>query len=257
MNKSLTLLFCVVCLASVSLLSGCVRTGTLEPEKWAPKERAQAHVDLGMTYLRQEQLDTARSEFDLAIAIYPQLDTAYHANALLLSRLGEDQRAMDDFSKAVYLNPDNFAAANDYGIHLCQQNQTKKGIEQLNRIDGVAPEDQALGIQLGLGICHYHGNDFKAAENHLRVVLQQAPTLPQALLPMAEINYRSKAYLSARAFLERYFGAGALSERSLFLAANVESELGDINKANQYRRELKRRFPGSPLNSELESLLSE
>ena len=245
--------YCLFILAA--LLSGCVSTETNEPKKWAPEERAEAHVNLGMKYLRENQFETAEQEFDAAIATNPNSDTAHHAKGLLLARKGDNLQASSYFEKAVQLNPDNYRAVNDYAIDLCQQGQTTKGIEQLVGVEQITANDQVLGTQLGLGVCYQKAGEIEKANQYLRSVLNQSPYIPQALLPMAEVSYAQKQYLSARGFLERYFGTGALSEKSLFLAANVEIELGDEIKANQYRRELQRQYPGSPNNAKLEALL--
>ena len=240
---------------ALALLTGCVSTDTTETEKWAPEKRAEAHVDLGMTYLRENQFETAETEFDAAIATNPKSDTAHHAKGLLLSRMGDSLQASVYFEKAVQLNPDNYRAVNDYAIDLCQQGQADKGISELIRIEPVSANDQLLGTQLGLGVCYQKAGEIEKANQYLRSVLSQSPYIPQALLPMAEVSFAQKEYLSARGFLERYFGTGALSEKSLFLAANVEIQLGDEIKANQYRRELQRQYPGSPNNAKLNALL--
>jgi type IV pilus assembly protein PilF len=254
MNRILGIVYLTIIIA---LGSGCVTTNESELEQWDPKERAEAHVKLGMIYLTRNQYDTARKEFDLALEINPQSDAVYHAKALLQTKLGNNGEATRFFAKAVSLNRSNYSAVNDYGIHLCQQGQTEEGINQLNRIDADTANDQLLATKLGLGVCYFRDQDYSISEKYLRYVLEQSPTIPQALLPMAEINYAQENFLTARAFLERYFGVGAISERSLYLAAMVEIELGDTIKANQYRRELKRRYPLSDFNSVLEPLLQE
>jgi type IV pilus assembly protein PilF len=247
--KTLLLVF------ALSASVGCVSSGAVEPEKWAPEKRADAHVNLGMTYLRENQFDTAAYEFDAAIATNPKSDKAYHAKGLLFSRIGDTLQATAFFKKAVELNPENYLAVNDYAIHLCQQGNSKRGIQQLLRIESIAANDKLLGTQLGLGVCYAESGKVVKADQYLRAVLKQEPYVPQALLPMAEVSFSQKEYLSSRAFLERYFGTGAISEKSLFLAAKVEHTMGDLNKANQYRRELQRRYPGSLFNSKLKVLL--
>lgn len=241
---------------TIVALSGCITSGPAEPEKWSPEDRAEAHVRLGMTYLRQNQYDTANSEFDIALAINPKSDTVFHARGLLLARLGNPEAATASFVKSISLNSSNYAAVNDYGIHLCQQNRAADGISQLKRIESNVANDQSLGTLLGLGVCYFNHRQSVLADGYLRQVLDKSPTLPQALLPMAEIRFNDKKYLSARGFLERFFGTGSISERSLFLATRVEHELEDINKANQYRRELRRRFPLSALNKQLDKILN-
>ena len=253
MNTPISLVLSVLLVSAI--LSGCVTTSPPTQEKWAPQDRAEAHVELGMNYLVKGQYETAGAEFDTAIKIYPQSDKAYHGRALLQASTGDDEAAVRSFARAVSLNPENFRAANDNGIHLCQQNRVSKGIKQLKKVEANPANDQVLGTHLGLGVCFYRDKQYEKADTYLRLVLNQSPSLPQALLPLAEINYKQEDYLHARGFLERYFSAGSISERSLYLAAKVEIELEDTLRANQYRRELKRRFPLSEFNAELESLL--
>ncbi len=248
MNRAWIVATCLI------VISGCVST-TTEPEKWSPEKRAEAHVQLGMDYLRRNQFETAKGEFDAALAINPKSDTAHHSMALFLARKGDNERATSYFSRAVALNSENFLAVNDYAIHLCQQDESKKGIAQLVRIEDNPSNNKLLGTQLGLGICFLRAKKLDQAEKYLRIVLQDSPTLPQALLPMAEVSVLNNKFLTARAFLERYFATGAISERSLFLAASVEHQLDDSNKANQYRRALLRVFPTSSYNEKLEGLL--
>jgi len=246
-----------LCLITITIfLISCVSTIN-EPKKWKPRERAEVHVQLGLTYLRQNQYDTANMSFDSAIAINPQSDAAHHAKGLLMSRMGNQEDAEKFFARAVSLNPNNYLAVNDYAVHLCQNKNTHEGLALLKDIENQPSNNNIMIMQtmLGIGICYHRRGDYKSSSEYLRTVLDSMPELPQALLPMAEISYKDKKYLSARAFLERYFGAGALSENSLYLAANIENQLGDKNKANQYRRELKKRFPISHLNKKLDELL--
>lgn len=239
------------------IVSGCVQTGVEKIEKWGPEQRAEAHVKLGLTYLRQGRFDTAATEFDDAISINPKSGSAHHGKALLLSQLGQTDQATKHFSLAVSLDSSNYLAVNDYGIHLCQLGRVNEGIEQLQGIEKAIDNGNLPGTQLGLGICHSLNKDAEPAERYLRRVLQRSPSLPQALLPMAEISYQQGKFLTGRAFMERYFATGTLSERSLYLAALIEHSLGDINKANQYRRALRDRFTASDLDSKLERLLGE
>ncbi len=254
MNPEFTLTLPALVLAMV--LSGCITTSTNTQKKWSPEERSQAHVDLGMDYLRKNQLETASDQIEMAIAIFPKSDSAYYAKALLLAQLGRNKEATGFFAKAVSLNSNNFKARNDYGIHLCQQDQVLKGIEQLKRVENTAIQSQSLRTNLGLGVCYFRDKQYHQAEAYLKLALQQSPSLPQALLPLAEIDYEKKDYLHARGFLERLFATGSVSERSLYLASLVELHLEDEDKANIYRRELKRRFPLSTLNNELGILLN-
>jgi type IV pilus assembly protein PilF len=238
------------------LYSACTTTGPELPKKWDPERRAESHVLLGQDYLRRGKYEIAREEFDLAISINPKSDRAHHGKGLLLAQTGYKEEARKMLAKAVSLNESNFLAVNDYGIYLCQNDDYEMGISSLSRVEA-RPDNQLMtNTQLGLGICNYGKGDVDSAKRYFRLVLKALPSLPQALLPMAEISYNEQKFLSARAFIERYIAAGAISEKALVLGANTELQLGDSAKAKQYAQELRRVYPTSDQLQAFRSLFS-
>lgn len=238
------------------LISGCATTPSDSPQKWDSSERAEAHVDLGFDYLRRGQFDVAREELNLAISIDPKSDRAYHGKGLLMAQTGHVEEATQLLAKAVSLNSSNYLAANDYGIYLCQNGDFDTGIVILQRAEARPDNELVSNTQLGLGICNFEQGNGPEAKQHFRKVLRTLPNLPQALLPMAEISFQEQNFLSARAFVERYIAAGALSEKALVIGANTEIMLGDKEKAQQYARELRRAYPSSSQNEKFRSLLN-
>lgn len=237
----------VVLSAVMVALSACTTTGSLpsQPEKWEPDKRAQAHVDLGLDYLRRRQFKTAREEFDLALSLDPQSDSAYHGKGLLMAQSGYTEDAKKLLAKAVSINASNFLAVNDYGTYLCGNGEFQKGIEVLKLIETRPDNQLAANTQLGLGVCNFEQGNMAEAKQNFRAVLDASPTLHQALQPMAEISFQEQNYLSARAFIERFIASGVLSEKILVLGINTELALGDTEKARQYARELRRSYPTS------------
>ncbi len=242
-------------LAVVWGASACVSDGDSRIEKWETDRRVEAHVDLGMDYLRRNQLETADDKFDQALEINPASDRAYHGKALVQIRLTRYDQANRWFERAIALNRDNFTAMNDYGIQLCRQGQIERGLVQLERVITLRKGTVPDLTWLGLGVCHFQANNLDTAKQHFQTVLQSNPVLPQALLPMAEIAYRQSNYLSSRGFLERYFAADVVNAKALLLAAQVEFQLDDADKARFYARELRARFPQSPELAEVKEFL--
>ena len=235
----------LVLFACLAVLAGCATSGAQEAEKWVPTKRADAHVSLGLDYLRRGSFEVALEEFDLAIAINPNSDRAHHARGLLSAQRGFVEDAKKSFARAVRLNPSNFTAVNDYGIYQCQNGSYQSGIDQLSAIENRQDNPLRTNTLLGLGICYYRQNSFEEAKPYLRQALNASPRLPQALLPLADISYRESKFLGARAFIERYIAAGAMSEQALVIGANTELQLGDGRKAKQYATELRRLYPTS------------
>ena len=234
-------------LAMILVLSivGCATSGAEKAEKWAPTKRADAHVSLGLDYLKRGLFDVAHEELELAISINPNSDRAHHAKGLLSAQRGFTEDAKKSFAKAVRLNSSNFNAVNDYGIYQCQNGSYQGGIAQLRSIEARQDNPVRTNTLLGLGICNYKLNNFNEAKSYLRTVLNASPRLPQALLPLADISYRESQFLNARAFIERYISVGAISEQALVIGANTELQLGDGLKAKQYATELRRVYPTS------------
>ncbi|NKB75874.1 MAG: hypothetical protein GKR96_02240 [Gammaproteobacteria bacterium] len=278
MKRSILLMVLIVTLP----ISGCVTV--IEEEKWSSRERAQAHVLLGLDYLKHDQLDIARVEFDLAFAIDGNSDTVYHGKGLLLERSGYPAQATAMFKKSIELNPRNFTAINDYAIHLCHQHSSNlfvvdgaenvstekrsngtqdstwqmnslKGLGLLNSIENNPDNDQMLQTLLALGVCNHQLDRVDVAVEYFKVVLEKRQDLPQALLPLAEIYHQKRHYLSARGFIERYFSTGSISSRSLLLAVKVEIELDDQDSSKRYIRALTTKFPDTEEAKQLSSVL--
>ena len=229
----------------VFLIAGCASSSQNETQKWEPTKRASAHVSLGMDYLKRGNFDVAREEFDLAISIDPNSDEAFHAKGLLLAQTGFVDDAQRNFARAVRINRSNFRAANDYGVYLCQNDKVDTGVSILKKVEARPDNTYLANTSLGLAICFHELNQLQLSKQYFRTVLESDPRLPQALLPMAEILYREQNFLSARAFIERYINTGSRAERALIAGANIEQRLGDIEKARQYARELRRLYPNS------------
>ncbi|MEM7564048.1 MAG: tetratricopeptide repeat protein [Pseudomonadota bacterium] len=244
----------LIFLCAIALV-GCVSTGPKPLEKWETEKRAKAHIDLGLNYLRRGELETAQEEMELALSINPGSSRASHGMGLISARNAEPQDALKWFARAVRQDRTNFTAVNDYGIQLCQTGQTDKGIKQLMPISEVRENNAVVATYLGLGICHHRQQQLDLAQGYYRRALQGSPTLPQALLPMAEISKAENKPLIARAFLERYFAAGAISPKALLLAAQVEVQLNDKERARLYARELRAQFPKAPEVNQLKALL--
>ena len=230
---------------SVVFFTGCAGTQSDAPKKWAPAKRAEAHVALGMDYLKRGKFEIAREEFNLAISIDPNSDDAFHGKGLLLAQTGFVKDAKRNFARAVRINRSNFRAANDYGIYLCKNDEAEKGIAALKKMAARSDNIYRANTSLGLAVCYRALNQPEQSKQYFRTVLESDPRLPQALLPMAEISYQQGNYLSARAFIERYINTGARAERGLVAGANIERRLGDKEKARQYVRELRRLYPTS------------
>jgi len=234
----------------VVLFSGCT---TPPAKKWDNDKRADLHVQLGLDYLRRNQLDTSQKELDLALTINPNHSEANYIAALLNVRLKKDDVAGRHFKRALHSDPANHAARRDYGAHLCRLGRSSDGLTQLETAlaDQLNPRPDVAAMTAGVCLMD---SDLDKAEEYFRQALRKNPGLPPALYNMAKISYEREEYLSARAFLERFFSVSPGTPDSLFYAVKVERQLGAHDVAQQYAKQLRVNFPNAEQTRELLNL---
>lgn len=240
----------VLLVCSVVLISACT---TPPVKKWDNDKRADLHVQLGLDYLRRDQLDTSQKELDKALLIDPNHSEGNYIAALLNVRLKKDDLAGRLFKRALQADPTNHAARRDYGAHLCRNGQSSAGLTQLEMAlaDELNPRPDVAAMTAGVCLVE---TDLDGAEDYFRQSLKKNPRLPPALYNMAKISYEREEYLSARAFLERFFSVSPGTPDSLFYAIKVERQLGAHDVAQQYAKQLRVNFPNAQQTRELFNL---
>ena len=226
-------------------MSACT---TVEPqfESKDSQQQAQTRVSLGMSYLRIKQLDFAEQEFNKALSLSKQADGAYHGLGLIAIQRENVPLALSLLGKAVSLNSHNLNAISDYAVVLCRNQQASAGLAQLQKINGQQVAASSLNTALALGVCHLALKHYAQAGQAYRQALQVNPRLESALLPMVEISQQLGNALAARAYIERYFGAGYSSPKALLLGAEVERLLDNRQQQQRYLQQLWARYPASP-----------
>ena len=202
----------VVALILALTLAACV---TEKPDGWTgdrqadPEEAARVNSALGNRYMRDGQLELARDKLETAVKFDPGLADARANLAFVYQRLGNAKEAGKHYRKAVSLAPNDPNYRNAYGVFLCAQGE------------GEAAQKQ---FQAALDVPAYR--------------------LREVTLTNSGVCYR-RDYLTARAFVQRYDAAAAMSPGVLWVAVRTERALGDRAAADAYAAQLKKQFPRS------------
>lgn len=103
---------------------------------------APYHLDIqnkyAMALIRNGNLDAARERFEFIISENPIFEKVYPSYGYLLSQMGESEKAVLQYQKAISLNPDLLYAWLNYGAHYLQQgdiNNLEKCLKEVLRID--------------------------------------------------------------------------------------------------------------------------
>jgi type IV pilus assembly protein PilF len=237
----------LVVLVSLFLIIGCSQNPPA-PKKLSKAEKSEVYRDLGIRYYQLGKLAIAKEKLTIALHIDPNNAQTHNALGVLYGRLNDKNTAKNHFDSAIALAPGDAKVKNNYGRFLCEQRKYPQAMNYLQS----AAKDPTNQIQwqvfTNLGHCNLlQGNKQKATLFFKKALLQNPKHAP-ALLEMSKIYYAERKYMTARAFLERFFSASGKFQtaESLDLGYLIENALGDNIKAENYRNSLMRQFPGSP-----------
>jgi len=233
-------------------LAGCVSSGGSKQFGSPDNERAaQINLEIGIDYLRKNNLAQAKEKIDRAIEQNPRNSQAQVTAGMLYGRLGQNSKAESHFAKGLALDPKNPEVQNNYGAYLCQQGKHARG-EKLMIEAATNPLYRTPEVAyLNASNCARNGGDMKRAEENLRSALKVRPKFGEALFQMADLQYKQTDYLSARGFLERYQEVGRTNPASLWLGVRIERGLGNTTAAKNYAERLKLEYPRAAQTKEL------
>lgn len=242
-------LFAPVATVLLLSLAGCVTTSSRpEPQPTSSTDAARYNMQLGISYLRQDNLPAARDKLEKALEQDPGLATAHSALGVVFERLEDPDGAERHYRRAVELDgsdPDNL---NALAVFTCSRKDKPK--------DALKLFDRAIAIPLSVktanrtmlytnaGTCAKKV-DLERSEAYLRGALTQDPNFPDALYQLADVSLERGNALQARGFIERYLAAGKPTPAALWLGVRIEQSLNDVAAANRYGEQLRRTFPES------------
>ena len=181
----------------------------------------------------------------------PNYGPTYNVFVLLYKLLWENNKAEENFKRALAINNIDSSTLNNYGNFLCKQGRLKQAERSfLRAAENPLYEAPEIAIT-NVGQCVYTNNQIENSKKYFRQALQLNPRIPQALLKMSEINFEEKNYLSARAYLQRYQENIPHNAKTLLLGIRIEKKLGDKDAVSSYELLLKNSFPDSDEYAEM------
>jgi len=233
-------------LLSLMLLSGCSSSQPVDADKKTDaRKAAESNTQLGLEYMNRGQLEVALGKLKKAVKDDPAYAPGHTVLAVLYERLGELQLAGKHYQKALQADPTSGDVNNNYGVYLCKTGQGKEAIPYfLKALDDPFYSTPAVALA-NAGSCAMNKDELADADTYLRNALKYDPQFPDALLSMANLEYRQNNNLGARAFLQRYEAVALQTPKSLFLGYEIETALQDDKTARQYLSLLNSKFPES------------
>lgn len=230
---------------AVSMLSACISSDSATHNAEPSDDAAEQNYDLGTQYYRNGSYGLAQLRLERAVELDSKYADAYSLLALTQVQLGKHRLATDSFEKAVRLEPDNFNARNAFAVFLCQQRDFDGAKKQFDKAIDVRENDNAEVMMSNAGVCMVQKPDLVLAEEYFREALATRPTYGEPLIQLASLKHQIGDSLTARAFIQRYLAVNKASAGVLYLAVQVEVNLGDERAANDYKSQIFTDYPNS------------
>ena len=237
----------LVFLFLIALLASCSNQPQKQGQEQGPdlKEASKLNVELAVGYIKRNDLDVARGKLEKAIEQDDTNSDAYKTLGYLYSRLGMNKEARKAYDKAIDLKSDDPDLHNNYGTFLCKMGKIDEALKQF-KIAYTSPfYDSPYLAYANAGTCLSKQGNYLQAETMLRKALYYDPNLPGALISMADLGIKTKRYLMARAYIERYHAKTKPSSDSLWIAVQAEKGLGNRAHYLKYANQLISEFPNS------------
>jgi protein O-GlcNAc transferase len=167
-----------------------------------------AHANLGRAYLAVDDFDRARTSFETALRLNPDLALAHECLGVVLQRQGHTEAAVTHFQRVAVLQPDSAEAHNNLGVALHERGQFDHAYAAYKRALELDPKLAGAALNLA-EVMRLQGKHAEAVEFCRRVVALQPGT--------ADAHYRLGIALHAN-------GSGAEAVGSLREALVIDPD---------------------------------
>lgn len=211
------------------------------------KEAAVINVQLASGYIQRGELKIAETKLLKALEFDDEYVPAYTTMAVLMTKVGEKDKAGDYYALAIDLDPYDPELQNNYGAFLCNVGKLEGAFEQFNKALKNHFYATPEVAHANMGYCLMQGDrpNYDKAEKHLRIALKNNPNMVTALLAMGELGVEVKKFLMVRAYMQRYHALVKPNAHSLWIQIQAEHALGDKQFFIKLSRELLKKYPSS------------
>ena len=237
----------LILLSTVFALASCgnQRESTRQSDGPDFKQAAELNVQLAIGYIQRDQLEAAKDKLDKAIKQDENNLEARKTMAYLLTRLGMNDEADEQYQAAISIKSSDPGLHNSYGAFLCSIDRADEAMEQFKSAYTHPFYETPYLAFANAGTCLLKQGDYVEAEAMLRKALRINPALPGALVSMAELGIKTKKYLMSRAYIERYHQRNKTTAQSLWIQVQAEKALGAKEYYIKYAKQLIAEFPDS------------
>lgn len=246
------LLFFFTALPSLIWLSGCVQQplnngAPIQSNSDRAFQSAKIHTELAAEYFNRGQLDVAIEEVNEALKAQSNYALAFNVLGLINMTLNENNKALDNFERAIRLAPKNSEIHNNYGWFLCQRFSQR--IDQAIDHFMVAAKDPLYATPemsyANAGICETKRQNYTEAKVFFHKALSLRPSYAPAAIGLIDMDFQRGNLTDAKSKLAQFLQNNAPTAESLMMAIKIEQAAGNQLAVDSYIFQLHKYFPES------------
>jgi type IV pilus assembly protein PilF len=224
-------------------LGGCASGGS---ESARPtNDAAKLNVELGVAYLQQGDLATAKEKLERARVQDPHSAAVHGALAMLYERLADDKKADAEYRTAQQLTPNDPELQNNYAVYLCRTGRVDEGVKRFEAAAANRLYRTPWAAYTNAGVCLRAEHRDTDAEAHFERALAVRPDYAEAMLQLSDLEFSLQHQALARTRIDVFLMRNAATPDLLLLAWRIAGAQKDQPGADRYAQRLAKEFPNS------------
>ena len=210
---------------------------------------AEAYYLLGTIYLKKQQPQEARANFERSLKLPPiYFDTApdaWNNLGMLAIQEGHADEAIKNFQQALRLSPNHVIALQNLGNVYREQSQWAEAMSKLQLAVRLDPEDAEANY--GLAMAYAGQDDTESAYEYLQRALKLRPRYPEALNNLGILYARTGRMTEAIATFAQCIQVAPDFDQPYLNLARAYAVEGQPEKARDVLHRLLEQHPGDEL----------
>ena len=207
---------------------------------------AEAYYGLGSSYLNQQKNKEARDCFERTLNLHASYQgtapNAWNNLGILAAREGDVDRAIDDFQRALQIDPNHIIALDNLGSAYRQKRDWPAAQRVLECALTLNAEDPEANYSLGM--VYAQQNDAQHAYEYLQKAIAARPAYPEALNNLGILYLRTHRPEEAILSFEESIRVAPQYDQAYLNLARVYAIEGNRDKAKEVLQSLLRQVPG-------------
>lgn len=196
---------------------------------------AQAYLKRGEAFFKLQEFDKAIEDFSAALFHDDKLDDAYFGRGMALGRRGQIKEGISDLSVYLQRHPDSSLAYTKRGVRYIWMGELENAEKDLKQ--AIALNAKNAEAHDDLGVIMAQRGDYAAAISHFQSTLKSDPSYQKAYHNLAMVHYITGEYQKALTSVNASLKLLSESRDSMMLKAAILESLGRHGEAKVAREE--------------------